>query len=89
MAFAEDPTVIYPAKCDWWIACFVVPASLVPIGIAYGVVPLVNRLGPFRFRVPLNPIWRRGFRPVVGRGAREVQEGERTPSLARVDFPTG
>jgi hypothetical protein len=25
--------VIYPAKCDWWIACLVVPTSLVPIGL--------------------------------------------------------
>jgi hypothetical protein len=26
-----------PAQCDWWIACLVVLASLVPIGIAYEV----------------------------------------------------
>jgi hypothetical protein len=25
--------VIYPAKCDWWVACLVVPTSLVAIGI--------------------------------------------------------
>jgi hypothetical protein len=25
--------VVYPAKCDWWVACLVVLASLVPIGI--------------------------------------------------------
>jgi hypothetical protein len=105
--------VIYPAKCNWWIACCVVPASLVPIGIgtliAYevatravpaalglfvaivsfgigglllwmwagtsyeiGETELVNRLGPFRFRVPLNAIdevmLTRGFRPVFGLG---------------------
>lgn len=105
--------MIYPAKCDWWIACIVVPTSLVQIGvgavIAYQVVTqvipampnlvgavllfgigslllwmwagtsyeigeteLVNRLGPFRFRVPLNAIEevvpRRGFHPVVGIG---------------------
>ncbi len=105
--------VIYPAKCDWWIACLVVPTSLVPIGmgtlVAYevatqaapavpglvgavlllavgglllwmwagtsyeiGETELVNRLGPFRFRVPLQAIEEvsltRGFRPVVGLG---------------------
>ncbi len=89
--------MIYPAKCDWWLACLFVPVSLVPfcIGamIAYqtatGAMPLlpglvgtcvpftvggllswmywgtsyeigetelVNRLGPFRFRVPLTGI---------------------------------
>jgi hypothetical protein len=105
--------MIYPAKCDWWIACLVVPTSLLPIGIgafvayqavtqaippvpgllgaalAFGVgglllwmflgtsydigeTELVNRLGPFRFRVPLNAIEEvvstRGFRLVVGLG---------------------
>jgi hypothetical protein len=105
--------MIYPAKCHWWIACIVVPTSLVPVGlgtlIAYqpatlavpvlpalvaatlrlgdggvlqwmwvgisyeiGETDLVNRLGPFRFRVPLNGIEEvfltRGFRPVVGLG---------------------
>jgi hypothetical protein len=89
--------VIYPAKSDWWIACLVVPTSLLSIGIgafiAYltvrqampplpgllgTVLPLgvgwlllwmfwgtsyeisetelVNRLGPFSFRVPLNAV---------------------------------
>jgi hypothetical protein len=89
--------VIYPAKCDWWIACLVVSASLVPLGVGaviayltvtqamppipgllgtvlpFGVgglllwmfwgtsyeiseTELVNRLGPFCFRVPLNAI---------------------------------
>src|SRR5579859_5000856 len=89
--------VIYPAKCDWWLSCLVVPSSLVQIGIgvvtAYQIVmqaapalpglpvaivlpcvgglllwlwvgtsyeinetELVNRLGPFRFRVPLKGI---------------------------------
>ena len=89
--------MIYPAKCDWWIACLVVPASLLSLGIgafiAYltvtqamptlpgllgSILPLgvggmllwmfwgtsyeiggselMNRLGPFCFRVPLNAI---------------------------------
>lgn len=34
--------MIYPAKCDWWIACVVVPTSVVQIGlgavIAYTVL---------------------------------------------------
>jgi hypothetical protein len=105
--------VIYPAKCDWWVACLVVSASLVAIGIgaviAYqtvtqaippvpgllgavlppgigvlllwmflgtsyeiGETELVSRLGPFRFRVPLNAIEEvvptRGFILVVGLG---------------------
>ena len=105
--------MIYPAKCDWWIACLVVPTSLLPLGIgavvayqavvqaippvpgllgaalAFGVgglllwmflgtsydlgeTELVNRLGPFRFRVPLNAIEEvvstSGFRLVVGLG---------------------
>lgn len=25
--------MVYPAKCDWWVACLVGPTSLVPIGI--------------------------------------------------------
>ena len=105
--------MIYPAKCDWWFACLVVPTSLLPIGIgaviAYqmimqGIPPipgllgtilpfaigglllwmfwgtsyeiseteLVNRLGPFCFRVPLNAIEEvvstTGFRLVMGVG---------------------
>ena len=105
--------MIYPAKCDWWIACLVVPTSLLPIGIGavvacqavmqamppvpgllgavlplgvgglllwmflgtsydIGETELVNRLGPFRFRVPLNAIEEvvstSGFRLVVGLG---------------------
>ncbi len=105
--------MIYPAKCDWWIACLVVPAMLVPIGIgtiiAYqtviqamplgpgllgtilplgigglllwmfldtsyqiGEAELVNRLGPFCYRVPLHAIEEvvstSGFCLVVGLG---------------------
>ena len=105
--------MIYPAKCDWWIACLVVPTSLVAIGIGVfmpyltvtqamppipgllgtvlplgvgwlllwmfwgtsyeiGETELVNRLGPFRFRVPLDAIEEvvstTGFRLVVGLG---------------------
>ncbi len=105
--------VVYAAKCDWWVACLVVPTSLVPIGIgavvAYqavtqaippvpgllgavlplgigglllwmfwgtsyeiGEAELINRLGPFHFRVPLDAIEEvastTGFRLVVGLG---------------------
>jgi hypothetical protein len=99
--------VVYPAKCDWWIACLVpigvgavvayqavtqamppVPGLLgavLPLGIGglllwmfwgtsyeIGEAELVNRLGPFRFRVPLNAIEEvvstTGFRLVVGLG---------------------
>jgi Bacterial PH domain len=105
--------MIYPAKCDWWIACLVVPAMMVPIGVwatiayqtvtqamplipgligtvlplavgglllwmfldtsyAIGEAELVNRLGPLRFRVPLNAIEEvvatKGFRLIVGLG---------------------
>jgi hypothetical protein len=113
VAVGEYASVIYPAKCDWWISCLVVLLSLVQVGIgtliAYDVatravtpVPglgvaallvgigglllwlwvgtsyeigekdLVNRLGPFHFRVPLNAIdeviLTRGFRLVFGLG---------------------
>ncbi len=105
--------MIYPAKCDLWIACLVVPSMLLPIGIgaiiAYqtvtqamplipgllgtilplgigglllwmfldtsyqiGETELVNRLGPFCFRVPLNAIEEvvstSGFNLIAGLG---------------------
>lgn len=105
--------MVYPAKCDWWIAGLTAPASLLPVGIGAfvackivaGAIPpvpgllaavlplgigglllwmfwgtsyeigetqLVNRLGPFCFRVPLDAIDEvsatRGFRPVFGVG---------------------
>jgi hypothetical protein len=103
--------VVYPAKRDWWVTLFVVPASFLlvgmgtfaayeaaagaipavpglPVGLAvaalgvvmlwmfngtsYAIEPpyLVCRLGPFRWRVPLDAIVEAeatdGFRLVMG-----------------------
>jgi hypothetical protein len=104
---------VYPAKRDWWVACLVVPGSLLLVGIGavianqvvtQGMPPvpgllgaavpaaigglllwlfcgtsyeigdthLITRLGPFRFRVPLDAIEEAvsttGFRVVIGLG---------------------